>query len=172
MLRRTVRLTLLLLASWTVFALTHECGHLLGGWACGGTLIDAELRPWRLPHSFFSPDPRPLVTLWCGPLVGVVVPLVMAAIIRRPPVWFVAWFCVLANGAYIATGWFTGDRELDTTKLLAAGAPVWSIALYVVATVVPGYRRFRQEWLRAWTGQSPREAPKTTEATADSSNCG
>lgn len=150
MVHRGFRYSLLLLASWTVFALTHEGGHIVGGWACGGTLVEAELRPWRLPHSFFAPDPRPLVTLWCGPLVGVVVPLLAGWVARRSEVWFVAWFCVLANGAYIATGWLTGDSELDTTKLLAAGAPVWSIALYIVATVVPGYVGFRREWLRVW----------------------
>jgi hypothetical protein len=158
MLRRAFRLVLILVTCWTAFALTHECGHLAGGWACGGKLVEAELRPWRLPHSFFSPDPRPLVTLWCGPLVGVLVPLVVGWVARRSTVWFVVWFCVLANGAYIATGWFTGDSELDTTKLLAAGAPVWSIAVYVVATVVPGYVGFRREWLREWKCEARREA--------------
>ncbi len=104
---------------------------------------------------FLCARPRPLVTLWCGPVVGVVVPLLAGWVARRSAVWFVAWFCVLANGAYIATGWLMGDSELDTTKLLAAGAPVWSIGLYVVATVVPGYVGFRREWLRVWKGQPP-----------------
>lgn len=135
----------LLIASWCVMALTHECGHILGGWAGGGTLQYAELRPWRLPYSIFEPDPRPLVTLWSGPILGVVVPLAAAILVRHPWMWFVAHFCVLANGVYLAAAWFSGDPLLDTPRLLHAGGRPISIIGYCVATIGFGYIRFRAD---------------------------
>ena len=117
-----LRLVILLLVSWVVMCTTHECGHLLGASISGGTLQRAELRPWKLPYSIFTPDPRPLVTLWFGPLFGAVLPVLLALVLRHRWSWFVAWFCVLANGAYLATAWYAGDALLDTSRMFAAGA--------------------------------------------------
>jgi hypothetical protein len=142
--RRGLRLAVLLLAGWCVMCFTHEAGHLVGGWAAGGTLREAELRPWRLPHSRFEPDLQPLVTLWAGPLLGALLPLLVWWRIHRPSVRFVAEFCVLANGAYLATAWITGDALLDTPRLLASGAWPSSIAAYCGLTIVWGYAHFRQ----------------------------
>ena len=123
--------------------ITHECGHIVGGWLGGGTLRHAELRPWRLPHSMFQPDPRPLLTLWAGPIIGVLVPLAIALIVRRGWVWFIANFCALANGCYLAMAWISGDRFLDTPRLLDAGAWPISIVGYCLLTIGIGYYRFR-----------------------------
>lgn len=128
----------------------HECGHLVGGVLGGGTLVEAELRPWRLPHSLFVPDPKPLVTLWSGPVMGVALPMVMALVVPRAwrvkrPAWFIADFCLLANGTYLALAWLSGDRFLDTPRLLAAGASPVAIAAYCVLTIGFGYRRFRAD---------------------------
>jgi hypothetical protein len=123
---------------------THEMGHVIGGWCCGGTLTDADLLPWHLPYSIFNPDPKPLVTLWCGPLLGVLVPLAVASLVRRNWMWFIANFCLVANGAYLATAWLSGDRYLDTPKLLEHGASPITIALYCLLTIGIGYVRFRR----------------------------
>lgn len=141
---RVLWFVLLLVASWTVMTTTHEAGHLLGGWACGGTLQAADLRPWRLPYSIFNPDPRPLVTLWCGPLVGVIGPVGLAMLVRRSWTRFVANFCLLANGAYLATAWISGDHHLDTPRLLEHGASPLSIGVYCVLTIGVGYAGFRR----------------------------
>ncbi|WP_052031692.1 hypothetical protein [Novipirellula maiorica] len=138
-----LRFSCLLIAAWFVMTTTHEVGHLIGGWISGGTLQHAELRPWHLPHSHFAPDPHPLVTLWAGPLIGVIVPLLLALVIRKPSVWFIANFCMLANGTYLAVAWFTGDPFLDTPRLLAAGASPLSIATFCALTLFWGYRAFR-----------------------------
>ena len=75
----------LLIVAWSVFVLTHEAGHLLGGWLSGARLCEVELRPWKLPYSLHNPDPQPLVTLWAGPIGGVVVPLLPAiSVLARP----------------------------------------------------------------------------------------
>lgn len=140
----------LLLFSWTVMTFTHEMGHIVGGWWCGGTLKNADLVPGHLPYSIFDPDPMPLVTLWCGPVLGVVVPLAVALILRRDWIWFVANFCVVANGTYIASAWFAGDRYLDTTKLLEHGARPVTIAVYCLLTIGGGYIGFRRSCLRVF----------------------
>lgn len=146
--RRHLTFALLLAASWCVMTVTHEAGHLVGGWATGGTLREARLYPWELPYSTFEPDPHPLVTLWCGPVLGVLVPLAAAAAVRRRWGWFVAHSCLLANGAYLAVAWVTGERMLDTPKLLAHGAHPAGIAAYCLFTVGVGYVGFRRQCVR------------------------
>ena len=137
---------------------THEVGHILGGYCCGGTLIDVELRPWCLPYSFFKPDPQPLVTLWAGPILGIAVPLVVASLLRRDWAWFVAFFCLLANGAYLAVAWFSPGQELDTTKLLKQGAHPITIWAYCVPTLLFGYLGLRRSTIQFFA------QPATTDA--------
>lgn len=165
MLKRIAEFLVLLVASWCVMTVTHESGHIVSGWAAGGTLQQAELRPWQLPHSSFQPNPRPLITLWGGPILGVMAPLVIAFGIRRRWMWFVAWFSVLANGTYLAAGWFTGDHLLDTAQLLQHGAPQWSIAVYCLVTVTAGYIGFRRECQRVLGPELPLAAISTEPGT-------
>jgi len=148
MLNRILPFALLLVVSWCVLIFTHESGHILGGWFCGGTLKNTDLLPWRLPYSLFDPDPRPLITLWCGPLLGAILPLAIALVLRRNWVWFIAHFCILANGVYLATAWLSGGRYLDTPKLLEHGAHPVTIVIYCMLTIGFGYFGFRQEALR------------------------
>lgn len=155
MANRILRFVLLLVSSWIFLTFTHEVGHIVGGWCSGGTLETADLRPWHLPYSIFDPDPKPLATLWCGPILGVVVPLGLALAIRREWIWFIANFCVLANGAYLATAWISGDRYLDTPQLLEHGAHPLTIGLYCALTIGFGYLGFRRSCIRALT--SPQE---------------
>lgn len=124
-------------------------GHIIGGTCGGGTLKSADLLPWQLPYSFFEPDPFPLVTLWAGLLIGVLAPVAVAMIMQRDWMWFIANFCVLANGAYIATAWFSGDRYLDTPKLLEHGSSPISIAVYCLLTIGFGYCGFRRSCFTA-----------------------
>jgi len=124
---------------------THECGHIIGGMTCGATLTDFDLAPWRMPYSLHSPDPHPLVTLWAGPLLGVSVPIAIAALIRKRWAWFIADFCILANGVYLALAWLSGDHFLDTPRLLSAGAPPGLIVIYCGLTIVLGYVWFRSD---------------------------
>jgi hypothetical protein len=144
---------LLLVASWMVMTFTHEMGHIIGGWCCGGTLKTADLLPWHLPYSIFDPDPKPLVTLWCGPILGVVAPVGLALAIRRECIWFVANFCALANGAYIAVAWISGDRYLDTPQLLEHGAHPVTIGVYCLVALGFGYVGFRRSCIVSLTSR-------------------
>ncbi len=132
-------------------AFTHEIGHIIGGWCSGGTLKDASLWPWHLPYSFFDPNPHPLVTLWSGPIVGVMFPVVIAMIFRREWIWLIAYFCILANGVYLATAWLVGEDQLDTQKLLRAGAHPIAIVLYCLLTIGAGYHGLRRSCIRFFT---------------------
>lgn len=142
--RRIVQFVLLLIAAWMVMTFTHEMGHIIGGTCFGGTLKSADLVPWHLPYSIFEPDPLPLVTLWSGLILGVLVPVAFAIVFQRDWMWFIANFCLLANGAYIATAWFSGDRHLDTPQLLDHGASPIAIAIYCLLTIGFGYVGFRR----------------------------
>lgn len=142
--KRIVYFLALFSASWCVMTFTHEVGHIIGGWYSGGTLITADLLPWHLPYSIFNPNPMPLVTLWSGPILGVLIPLATAVVIRRESSWFVANFCLLANGTYIALAWSSSDQYLDTPQLLENGAHPVTILGYCVLTIGFGYIGFRQ----------------------------
>jgi len=148
MAKRILKLAAILVASWCVMTFVHESGHVICGCACGGTLQNADLFPWHLPYSIFEPDPYPLVTLWGGPILGVIVPATVAFAVQKHWMWFIAYFCMLANGAYIGTAWISGDRYLDTPKLLEHGAHPISIALYCLLTIGFGYVGFRRECVR------------------------
>lgn len=158
MTRRILLFTVLLIASWVMMTLTHELGHIIGGWLGGATLTDHDLAPWHLPYSTHSPDPIPLLTLWAGPMLGVLVPVVFALAVRRKWVWFIADFCVLANGAYLALAWASGDRLLDTPRLLEAGTPPFTIALYCSVAIGLGYVRFRRDCVHVLQTDTAQEA--------------
>ena len=136
---------LLLVVSWVTMTIMHEVGHLVGGWIGGGTLTACQLAPWRLPYSLHSPDPMPLLTLWAGPVLGVAVPFAFALTVRRRWAWFIADFCLLANGGYLSLAWISGDQHLDTPRLLSAGAHPATVVLYCGFTVIVGYVRFRSD---------------------------
>lgn len=145
---RAARLTAWLFVSWSVMVLTHELGHIVCGWAVGARLVSADLAPWRLPYSIFDPDPYPLVTLWGGPVCGVLVPLTLAALVRRPLSWFIAYFCILANGTYLALAGLSGGRMLDTQQLLDHGTPPVVIGIYCLSTIMVGYLGLRRQTVR------------------------
>ena len=152
----------LLVASWCVMTVVHETGHIVCGWAGGGTLREADVAPWGLPHSSFDPDPRPLVTLWGGPVLGVIAPLAVAALVRRGWMWFIAFFCLLANGSYLATAWVSGERYLDTPRLLQHGAPPATIVVYCAVTIAAGYVGFRRQCICVLSAGDQRHATPGT----------
>lgn len=104
--------------------------------------------PWELPYSTFEPAPWPLVTLWCGPILGALVPFALAVAVGRHGAWFIAHFCLLANGFYLAIAWATGDNLLDTPMLLARGAHPATIAAYCLLAIGIGYVGFRRQCIR------------------------
>jgi hypothetical protein len=162
MLGRVGYFVFLLVVSWCAMTFVHEAGHVVCGWAGGGTLREADLLPWHLPHSRFDPDPHPLVTVWGGPILGALVPLVVALLVRRDWMWFIAYFCLLANGSYLAVAWISGEHFLDTAKLLRHGAHPATIAAYCALTVGVGYWGFRRQCIRVLSPRVTETGPIPT----------
>ena len=80
--------------------------------------------------------------------LGALVLLAAASLVQRNWMWFIAYFCLLANGSYHAVAWWTGERHLDTPKLLHHGAHPAMIAVYCALTIAANYIGFRRQCAR------------------------
>jgi hypothetical protein len=154
-----LRFMLLLVLSWSVMVTTHELGHIVSGCCLGATLDDFDIRPWRLQYSLFSSDSHPLLTLWGGPVLGVLAPLAVAMLFSTPEIWFVADFCLLANGVYLALAWIAGDSHLDTPRILQHGGSPVVVAIFCMITIGIGYLRFRRDVIAVFSKASPQLRP-------------
>ena len=138
-----------LVGSWLGMQIVHEFGHVLGGWLTGGQVARVVLHPLTISRTDWAHDPNPLVEVWAGPILGVLLPLACWALFcRRRGVYlvrFFAGFCCIANGAYIAGGSF--DRLGDAGDLLRLGSPIWLLWLFGILTIPLGL------WL--WHRQGP-----------------
>src|SRR3954465_3741643 len=90
-----------LLGSWLAMQAVHESGHVLGAWLTGGRVARVVLNPLPISRTDLADNPRPLLVVWAGPVVGVAVPLLlwaMAAAVRLTGAFvlrFFAGFCLL-----------------------------------------------------------------------------
>jgi len=115
----------------------HECGHVLGAVTSGGTVERVILHPLTISRTDVSPNPHPLIVVWAGPFVGVLLPLALLVVFRagRIPltylVQFFAGFCLIANGAYIGVGSFA--RIGDAGDMVRHGSPIWCLWLFGAA---------------------------------------
>ncbi len=127
-------IALTLLLAWLWMQIVHELGHCLGAWATGGTVSRVVLHPLAISRTDVAPNPRPLVVVWAGPLIGVLLPLVaggLAEAVHSRLAWllrFFAGFCLLANGLYIGVGSFGGVG--DAGDMLRQGSPPWTLWLF------------------------------------------
>jgi hypothetical protein len=119
---------------WLSMMAVHEFGHVGATLALGGTVAKVVLHPLTISRTDVFVNPRPLIVVWAGPLVGALLPLVLAMIMKagRAP-WaylfqFFAGFCLIANGAYIGVGSFQGIG--DAGEMLRHGSPIWLLWLF------------------------------------------
>jgi hypothetical protein len=100
--------------SWLVMMAVHESGHALAAWLSGGAVARVVLDPTELSHTELSRNPHPLFVAWSGVLWGSLLPVFAFWLMARrtPPTrqlaGFLAGFCCVANGTYLAAGVFTG----------------------------------------------------------------
>jgi Peptidase M50B-like len=125
---------------WLAMQAVHELGHVLGGVLSGGRIKAVVLQPLEISRTDLSDNPHPLFVAWIGPLVGVALPGLAAAVAKwRETRWtylaqFFAGFCLIANGAYLGVGSFQGVG--DAGDLMRLGTPnwvLWSFGLVAVA---------------------------------------
>ena len=93
-----------LLGSWLGMQAAHESGHVLGAVLTGGEVATVVLYPLTISHTELIDNPHPLIVVWAGPLVGVLLPLVLWGVLAVTG----------TSGAFIARGsspGFWSDRE-------------------------------------------------------------
>ncbi len=131
--RKLALFILACLLSWWPMMAFHELGHILMAIATGGTVVHVELLPWAFSRTDISPNPAPLATVWAGPIIGSLLPLILWAAchvfvrVSMPALprvlGFFAGFCLIANGAYISLG--SLDKIGDAGDMLRLGTPLW-----------------------------------------------
>jgi hypothetical protein len=140
-----------ILGSWLSMQAIHELGHVVGAWLTDGRVSQVVLNPLTISRTDLAENPRPLLVVWSGPLVGIAAPLLiwgLACLMRVSwafVVRFFAGFCLLANGLYIGVGSF--DRVGDCGEMLRHGSEPWHLWLFGAVSATIGL------WL--WHRQGP-----------------
>jgi hypothetical protein len=150
-LRQVVLIVSTLGLSWLGMQAVHELGHVLCAWAGGERVDRVVLHPLTISRTDASHDRHPLLVVWGGPLVGVLLPPVAFGLARSARFrWsyllrFFAGFCLVANGVYLGVGSFEGVG--DAGDLLRYGAPGWQLIAFGLLCVPSG--------LALWHGLGP-----------------
>ncbi len=128
--------------SWLAMQAVHEFGHVVGAWLTKADVAKVALHPFIISRTDLGHNPHPLVVVWAGPIVGLVVPLfalLVARVCRFPGVYlfrFFAGFCFIANGVYIAFG--PTDGAADTGVMILYGSPRWLMAMFGILSSLFG----------------------------------
>jgi hypothetical protein len=128
--------------SWLGMMTTHGLGHVVGAISTGGSIERVVLYPLRISRTDVSPNPHPAIVVWLGPIVGCILPLLLAVstprrmIVTHHVARFFAGFCLIANGAYIALG--SLDRIGDCGEMLRTGTPQWAMLTFGTITISLG----------------------------------
>jgi hypothetical protein len=151
----------IVLGSWLGMQAVHEFGHVVGAWLSGGRIEKVVLHPLTISRTDLAHNPHPLFVVWCGPIVGVVLPLIAwaaAARWRMPGAFvlrFFAGFCLIANGAYIAGG--SIGRVGDCEQMLRHGSAAWQLWLFGLVTVPLGLRLWHRQGACFGFGDRPQK---------------
>jgi len=149
--RQAVLIVSTILGSWLGMQDVHELGHVAAAWLTGGRVSKVVLDPLTISRTDLAENPRPLIVVWGGPTLGVVLPLAVWLAVRAVRLRgefvlrFFAGFCLIANGCYLGAGSFTHIG--DAGEMLKHGAARWHLWLFAALTVPTGL------WL--WHGLGP-----------------
>ncbi len=132
----------LLALCWFAMMAVHEFGHVIGALCTGGTVQRVVLYPLTISRTDVAPSPHPAIVVWLGPLLGCVLPLAALAVIPsrfavlRSVMRLFAGFCLIADGAYISMGVFSGVG--DCGEMLRTGTPLWTMLAFGALTIPLG----------------------------------
>lgn len=128
---------------WYGMMAIHELGHVIGAWLTGGVVERVVLHPLAISRTDLSVNPHPLPVVWCGPVFGCLLPILIWLGTR----WlvgkvshlarFFAGFCCVANGAYLGIGSF--ESIGDAGDLLKHQCPVGYLWLFGIAMIPLGF---------------------------------
>jgi len=153
--KRTFQLLLILSTlgfSWLAMMAVHEAGHVLHAWLSSGRVERVVLHPLAISRTDVAPNPHPLFVGWGGAIWGCVIPLAIFALahwLARPHAYlarFVAGFCLIANGTYLAVGSLMPDGD-DAGTILRHGGQTWQLIAFGVPAAAAG--------LYLWNRQGP-----------------
>ncbi len=128
---------------WLAFMAIHELGHVIACLSTGGSVSKVVVHPLAISRTDVSPNPNPLIIVWAGPIVGVLLPLVIWGVFWKFKIpgdylaRFFAGFCLIANGAYITIGSF--EDIGDAGDMMRNGSPIWVLWLFGIVTVPIGF---------------------------------
>src|SRR5688572_14659004 len=157
---REILIVSTLLGSWLGMQAVHELGHVFGAWLTGGKVQKVVLHPLTISRTDLAENPQPLVVVWAGPLLGVLLPILiwLAAAAAKMPGSFVlrffSGFCLIANGLYIALG--SLGRIGDCGEMLRHGSQLWQLWLFGLVTVPAGLWLWHGQGAEFGLGKSPK----------------
>ena len=153
-----------IICCWLMMQAVHELGHVIGAWSTGGTVVDVVLHPFTISRTDVQPNPKPLIEVWMGPIIGCVFPLLLwgisslwipkAAFLFR----FLSGFCLIANGLSIGVGSF--DAVGDCGELLRNGASPWHLWVFGLLTTPFGFYLWNGLGPYFGWGKSPRQVDR------------
>lgn len=97
---------------WLLMMAVHELGHVVGLAITGGMVERVVLHPLTISRTDAAVNPHPLVVVWAGPVIGILLPLAVSMIASVSRfrwaylVRFFSGFCLIVNGRYIGVGSF------------------------------------------------------------------
>lgn len=130
----------LLSLSWLMMMAVHELGHVVAAWGTGGTVTHVVLHPLAFSRTDVWPNPSPVLVVWAGPVIGVLLPILLWLLVKftvTSAAWlfqFAVTFSLLANGIYIGVGWT--QRIGDAGDMLRLGSERWQLVVFGVLCVV------------------------------------
>ena len=157
---REILIASTLLGSWLGMQGVHELGHVCGARLTGGKVQKVVLHPLAISRTDLAENPAPLVVVWAGPLVGVLVPLILwaaTAAVKMPGSFvlrFFAGFCLIANGLYVGLGSF--GRIGDCGEMLRHGSAFWQLWLFGLVSVPAGVWLWHGQGAEFGLGKSPK----------------
>ena len=63
-------------ASWYLMMAVHEAGHILAALLTKGRIDHLQLSPVGLSQTHLLQNPQPLLVVWAGPIVGILLPVI------------------------------------------------------------------------------------------------
>ena len=152
---RMMTWSVVVILSWYGMMAIHEAGHCFGALATGAKIDAVQIPIAGFSRTDFSESRSPLLVVWAGPLLGAVMPALLLALlgvvtrrIKHVLLFFVG-FCLLANGAYIGLGAFSGAG--DCRQLARSGCPTWLMAAFGIASSGSGLLAWHKMGpLRCW----------------------
>ncbi len=153
-----------ILGSWLGMQAIHEFGHVVGAWLTGGSVAQVVLSPLTISRTDLAQNPKPLIVVWMGPVLGVIIPLILWLLgkwIKLPGVYvlrFFAGFCLIANGLYIGVGTF--DRVGDCGVMLQHGSSEWQLWLFGALTAPVGLWLWHQQGIHFGLGRARGQVDK------------